>query len=102
MTKYGDEDCCDMRGMLGFLILFLLSKKPMHGQEIADELAKRRGDRPSPGTIYPALKSLKDAGFLHEEEKIGKTITYRLTPRGTKAFQIARKRFTKTFLGVLG
>jgi PadR family transcriptional regulator, regulatory protein PadR len=27
-----------MRGMLGFLILFLLSKKPMHGQEIADEI----------------------------------------------------------------
>ena len=32
----GDDDyCCDMRGMLGFLILFLLSKKPMHGQELA-------------------------------------------------------------------
>ena len=52
----------------------------MHGQEIADELAKRRGDRPSPGTIYPALKGLKDAGYLHEEEKIGKTISYTLTP----------------------
>jgi PadR family transcriptional regulator PadR len=46
----------------------------MQGQEIANELAKRRGDRPSPGTIYPALKGLKDAGYLHEEEKIGKTI----------------------------
>ena len=73
----------------------------MHGQEIADELAKRRGDRPSPGTIYPALKGLKDAGYLHEE-KIGKTISYTLTPRGMKAFHVARRRFTKTFLGVLG
>jgi DNA-binding PadR family transcriptional regulator len=35
----------------------------MHGQEIASELAKRRGEKPSPGTIYPALKALKDAGF---------------------------------------
>jgi DNA-binding PadR family transcriptional regulator len=101
MIRYGGGECCDMRGMLGFLILFLLSKKPMHGQEIADELAKRRGDRPSPGTIYPALKSLKYAGFVSEEEKVGKTITYSLTPRGTKAFQIAKRRFTKTFLGVL-
>jgi len=33
-----------MRGMLGFLILFLLSKKPMHDQEIADEIARRRGE----------------------------------------------------------
>jgi DNA-binding PadR family transcriptional regulator len=103
MARYGDEEeCCDMRGMLGFLILFLLSKKPMHGQEIADELAKRRGDRPSPGTIYPALKSLKHAGFLREEEKVGKTITYSLTPQGIRALQIAKKRFTKTFLGVFG
>ena len=43
--------CCDMRGMLGFLILFLLSKKPMHGQEIAEEIARREGERPSPGSI---------------------------------------------------
>ena len=28
------SDCCDMRGMLGFLILYLLSKKPMHGQDL--------------------------------------------------------------------
>ena len=88
-----------MRGLLGFLILFLLSKKPMHGQEIANELEKRRGEKPSPGTIYPALKSLRDAGFL-SEEKEGKTITYSLTPRGKNALEIAKRKFTKTFLGV--
>lgn len=88
-----------MRGLLGFLILFLLSKKPMHGQEIANELEKRRGEKPSPGTIYPALKSLRDAGFL-SEEKEGKTITYSLTPRGKNALEIAKRKFTRTFLGV--
>ena len=31
-----------MRGLLGFLILFLLSKKSMHGQEIAEEIAKEK------------------------------------------------------------
>jgi PadR family transcriptional regulator, regulatory protein PadR len=95
-----DDECCDMRGLLGFLVLFLLSKKPMHGQEIATELAKRRGEKPSPGTIYPALKGLKDAGFL-SEEKEGKTITYKLTSKGEKALEIAKKRFTRTFLGVI-
>jgi PadR family transcriptional regulator, regulatory protein PadR len=98
MNRFGGE-CCDMRGLLGFLILFLLSKKPMHGQEIANELEKRRGEKPSPGTIYPALKSLKDAGFL-SEEKEGKTITYSLTPRGKNALEIAKRKFTRTFLGV--
>jgi len=93
------DDCCDMRGFLGFLILFLLSKKPMHGQEIADDIARRKGDKPSPGTIYPALKSLREAGFLNEEKE-GKTITYSLTPKGKKALSIAKKKFTRTFLGV--
>ncbi|MGA8843732.1 MAG: PadR family transcriptional regulator [Nitrososphaeraceae archaeon] len=99
MRRLGEE-CCDMRGLLGFLILFLLSKNSMHGQEIANELAKRRGEKPSPGTIYPALKGLRDAGFL-SEVKEGKTITYSLTPRGKKALEIAKRRFTRTFLGVL-
>jgi PadR family transcriptional regulator PadR len=98
--RRADDECCDMRGLLGFLVLFLLSKKPMHGQEIATELAKRRGEKPSPGTIYPALKGLKDAGFL-SEEKEGKTITYKLTSKGEKALEIAKKRFTRTFLGVI-
>ena len=98
MRRMG-EDCCDMRGFLGFLILFLVSKKSMHGQEISDEIAKRKGEKPSPGTIYPALKSLREAGFLNEEKQ-GKVITYTLTPRGKKALAIAKKKFTRTFLGV--
>jgi DNA-binding PadR family transcriptional regulator len=95
-----------MRGMLGFLILFLLSKEPMHGQALADEIAKRKGEKPSPGTIYPALKNLREAGFIKEEKKEdknkdGKTIVYSLTPRGEGALKIAKRRFTRTFLGIL-
>jgi PadR family transcriptional regulator, regulatory protein PadR len=100
MNKLDDDECCDMRGLLGFLILFLLSKKSMHGQEIADEIAKRKGEKPSPGTIYPALKSLRDSGFL-DEQKEGKTIIYNLTQKGKKALEIAKTKFSRTFLGVL-
>jgi PadR family transcriptional regulator PadR len=88
-----------MRGMLGFLILFLLSKKPMHGQELAEDIAQRKGDKPSPGTIYPALKSLREAGFI-SEEKEGKIIVYTLTDRGKQALRIAKRKFTRTFLGI--
>ena len=90
---------CDMRGMLSFLILFLLSKKSMHGQALAQELEKRKGDKPSPGTIYPALKVLKDAELI-KEEKIGKTIKYSLTKKGRIVLTVAKKRFCKIFLGV--
>jgi PadR family transcriptional regulator, regulatory protein PadR len=98
----GDNNnyCCDMRGMLGFLILFLLSKKPMHGQEIADEIARRKGEKPSPGTIYPALKNLREMGFILSDEKEGKTITYAITDRGKNALRISKRRFIRTFLGV--
>ncbi len=48
----------------------------MHGQEIAEEIAKRKGERPSPGTIYPALKSLREMGFIIDEKNDGKIIVY--------------------------
>ena len=103
MRRFPPNDnyyCCDMRGMLGFLILFLLSKKSMHGQELADEIARRKGERPSPGTIYPALKGLREMGFITADEKYGKTIVYALTERGRLALRISKRRFIRTFLGV--
>jgi PadR family transcriptional regulator, regulatory protein PadR len=93
------NDCCDMRGMLGFLILYLLSKKSMHGQELANEIANRKGEKPSPGTIYPALKSLREMGFI-SEEKEGKTIVYSLTEKGENALKMAKRKFIKIFVGI--
>ncbi len=99
MSKHVETYCCDMRGLLSFLILFLLSKKTMHGQEIAEEIEKRKGTKPSPGTIYPALKSLKKMGLV-EEKKEGKTIVYHLTKNGEQELEIAKKHFCKAFMGI--
>jgi DNA-binding PadR family transcriptional regulator len=93
------ECCCDMRGMLSFLILFLLSKKPMHGQEISDEIGRRKGEKPSCGTIYPALKALKENGLI-KEKKNGKKIVYGLTAEGKTGLAEAKKHFCKTFVDV--
>jgi DNA-binding PadR family transcriptional regulator len=92
--------CCDMRGMLGFLILFLLSKKPMHGSALAEEIGKRKGEKPpSPGTIYPALKGLKESGLI-AERKEGRVILYELTDEGKKGLAHAKKHFCRTFMDV--
>ncbi len=99
MNRKYEIHCCDMRGMLSFLILFLLSKKPMHGQEIAGELEKRKGVRPSPGTIYPALKTLKEAGMIREK-KSGKNLVYSLTPQGRRELDAAKRHFCRAFRGV--
>ncbi len=72
----------------------------MHGQELADELEKRKGDRPSPGTIYPALKSLKEEGLI-QEKKEGRNIVYHLTPLGKKVLLVAKEKFCKTFIDVM-
>ena len=57
-------DCCDMRGLLGFLILFLLSKKPMHGQELAaDMLTEKAKGNQVLEQYTPPLKILKKWGL---------------------------------------
>jgi len=85
-----------MRGMLSFLILFLISKKEMSGQEITKELEKRRGEKPSPGTVYPALKQLREQELIKENRK-GKEINYTLTKKGKEGLIHAKKHFLRCF-----
>ncbi len=89
-------ECCDMRGMLSFLILHLLSKKRMYGAEMADEIAKRKAGRPNPGTLYPTLKYLEKKGLV-ESSKEGNTRYYRLTPAGREGVRKARKFFIQAY-----
>ena len=89
-----------MKGLLSFLVLYIVSKKPMHGQKIAKELKERKGSLPSPGTIYPALKSLREAGLIKEAMQ-GKTIVYSLTGKGRKELKIAKQKFFKMFKGLV-
>lgn len=90
--KYG----CDMRGMLSFQIMWLLSKGRMHGEQIAEEIEKRRGAKPKAGTLYPALKELKDAGLI-KGNKSGKLITYALTAQGKGSLKRAVMYFCRSF-----
>ncbi len=91
-AKYG----CDMRGMLSFHILWILSRKSMHGEQIAEEIGKRRGSKPKAGTIYPALKDLKTKGLI-KGRKDGKTIVYVLTPEGKRTVKYTSEYFCRAF-----
>ena len=95
-TECCPPECCDMRGMLSFFILWLLTKEPMHGQKIAEEIARRRGTKPTPGTIYPALKDLNERGLI-KGEKQGKKVIYSLTDEGREGIEEACKYFCKAF-----
>lgn len=89
-------ECCDMRGMLSFLILYLLNKKPMYGEEIARELGNMRGGKPTPGTIYPALRQLEEKGVV-KSEKEGRKVIYSLTKEGRKGVKTAIHYFCTAF-----
>jgi DNA-binding PadR family transcriptional regulator len=87
---------CDMRGMLSFTILWLLSTRPMYGQELATEIGKRRGDKPNPGTIYPALKDLSSRGLIKAHLE-GRNNVYKLTDQGRDSLEKALRYFDKAF-----
>lgn len=87
---------CDMRGMLSFQILWLLSKKQMHGEQIAKEIKKRRGEKPKAGTLYPALKELSVKKLI-VGKKEGKIVVYALTPLGRKAVKQSVTYFVRSF-----
>lgn len=102
--KEADEccppDCCDMRGMLSFQILWELSKKPMNGQELAGQIGLRRGSKPTPGTIYPALKELAHKNLIQGERK-GRQVIYSLTKEGRTGLDVATQYFNRVFREII-
>jgi len=93
-------ECCDMRGLLSFLILHLLSKKAMYGMEIAEEIARRKADKPNPGTLYPTLKDLESKGLV-ESAKKGNTRYYKLTPAGKEGLARAKDFFVQAYADIV-
>ena len=82
-----------MKGFLSYLILWNLKDGKKNGAQISEDLANRRGTKPSPGTIYPALKELKEKGMI----KCDKQKYYSLTPKGLVELHHAGKLFCKIF-----
>jgi DNA-binding PadR family transcriptional regulator len=82
-----------MKGFLSFLILWIINKKNMTGAEITQELERRRGHRPSPGTIYPVLKYLTERELL----KVDQNKKYSLTKKGKEELNMSINQFFDTF-----
>lgn len=92
-----EKCCCDMRGFLSFIVLRMIAENNMSGEEIRQEIMKRKGSRPSPGTIYPVLKSLSESGFIGEIKGKSKMKKYRITKKGVKEIKLATKTFCEIF-----
>ena len=88
-------DHLDTRGFLSFLILWLLRGKSLSGKALREEIKARKGQIPNPGTIYPALKALRTAGFIEKAEGAGKA--YELTEKGRQELTQGCKALGRVF-----
>ncbi|NWF95636.1 MAG: PadR family transcriptional regulator [Candidatus Thorarchaeota archaeon] len=72
------------RGFLRYKVLALLKERPLSGSEIAKQIEDESGGRwrPSPGSLYPLLKTLLKEGFTEELADLDLTRKYRLTELG--------------------
>lgn len=71
------------RGEVRLVFLEILKEGPKHGYEIIRTLEERSGGRyvPSPGSVYPTLQYLEEAGWIASETQ-GERRVYRLTEEG--------------------
>ncbi len=82
------------KGFLKMIILKIISKRPIHGYEIIQEIEAKTGGHwvPSPGSVYPALEYLESRGYITMEESDRKKI-YTITESGRKTLdQIDERR----------
>ncbi|MBU6998382.1 MAG: PadR family transcriptional regulator [Theionarchaea archaeon] len=85
-----------MKGFLSFLVLWIISRGDCKGCEIGRELEKRRGSQPSPGTLYPVLKELREKGLIEPDENKA----YTLTEKGQEELDSALQHFSNIFYDV--
>jgi PadR family transcriptional regulator PadR len=92
---------------LGFIRIHILhhaAEEPVYGMWLIEEL-RRHGYDLSPGTLYPILHGLEDAGYLESEERVvsGKVRKYyTITDAGRDMLAQARKQIRELTGEVLG
>ena len=90
----------DIKGLLSFHILSLLSKKLLCGDELADIIGNKKYGKLTPGTIYPALKYLRENKLIKFKQK-GRKKIYNLTKKGLIEYKIIKRIFKRMFKEIL-
>lgn len=90
------------RDNLVWLLLLILSERPMHGYEIIKRIKELTGNqwKPAAGSIYPLLNYMRDAGLItvvNVEEGVrgGRKIVYALSEKGWQQLvDVLRRKVT--------
>ena len=84
------------KGVTRYLLLDMLSKRPMHGYDIGKSIESCCEDwcRPTDGMIYPTIKELESGGYLECTAEVSsgrKRNVCHLTPKGESAYRAAAR-----------
>ncbi len=93
-----------LRGFMKIHILYHAAQGPVYGLQMAEELARHGYTSVSPGTLYPALHSLEEAGYLAAEERLVEgrwRRYYQITPGGRAALDDIRAKLSELAREVL-
>ena len=73
-------------GELHLVVLAMLEREPMHGYQLMGALNRlfAPGYRASPGSVYPGIEALAEAGLIAGSDEGGRRV-YALTPQGADA-----------------
>lgn len=85
-----------LKNLLKLQILYYLSKKKLCGDELAELISINKKKKLTPGTIYPALKFLKEKKLVKHKQKGRKKIYY-LTKKGKDEYKLTRNLFNIMF-----
>jgi DNA-binding PadR family transcriptional regulator len=90
-------------GFVRLHILYHAAQEPVCGVEVVAELG-RHGYRLSPGTVYPVLHALEQAGYLTCQARVGagrRRKYYKATADGRDALEAAREKLRELAAEVL-
>jgi len=86
----------EFKGFLTLHILHLIKKKKVCGDDIAEIIGSKKGNKLTPGTIYPALKYLRENKLI-KYKQVGRKKNYTLTKKGNEEYKIIKRIFKKMF-----
>ena len=69
------------KGLLNLWMLKILSEGEVSGYDIIKKVSELTGRKPSTGSVYPLLKSMKNKGWI-TGKKVGSKTVYEITDSG--------------------
>ncbi len=98
-TEKKESKYLELKGFLSFLILHELDQKSLCGEDLAKKIGRRKGQMLTPGTIYPALKKLRNTKLV-KFKRFGRKKMYVLTDIGSEELESLYKLFSNYFYGL--